>query len=75
VDTSFGFLVSASLDHALVETMQGFTERTRPHAKLGILATSILVVAPIRSSPSREVSPPFCDVARYDLFHTNLFYI
>jgi peroxisomal membrane protein 2 len=45
----FGFLVSAPLGHALVKTMQrAFAGRTGPGAKLGILATSMLVLAPIQ---------------------------
>jgi len=45
----FGFLVSAPLGHVLVKTMQRFfAGRTGPGAKLGMLATSLLVIAPIQ---------------------------
>jgi len=45
----FGFLVSAPLGHAMVKTMQRFfAGRTGPAVKLGMLATSLLVIAPIQ---------------------------
>jgi peroxisomal membrane protein 2 len=45
----FGFLVSAPLGHALVKTMHRvFAGRTGPGVKLGMMATSLLVVAPIQ---------------------------
>ena len=45
----FGFLVSAPLGHVLVKTMHRvFAGRTGPGAKLGMLATSLLVIAPIQ---------------------------
>lgn len=45
----FGFLVSAPLGHAMVKTMQKFfAGRTGPSAKLGMLAASLLVIAPIQ---------------------------
>jgi len=45
----FGFLVSAPLGHTLVKTMhRAFAGRTGPGAKLGMLATSLLVIAPIQ---------------------------
>ena len=45
----FGFLVSAPLGHALVKTMQKFfAGRSGPSAKLGMLAASLLVIAPIQ---------------------------
>ena len=47
----FGFLVSAPLGHVLVKTMQRFfAGRTGPGVKLGMLATSLLVIAPIQIS-------------------------
>ncbi|KAF9650035.1 hypothetical protein BDM02DRAFT_1525007 [Thelephora ganbajun] len=45
----FGFLVSAPLGHVLVKTMHKFfAGRSGPAAKLGMLATSLLVIAPIQ---------------------------
>ena len=45
----FGFLVSAPLGHVLVKTMHRvFAGRTGPSVKLGMLATSLLVIAPIQ---------------------------
>ena len=45
----FGFLVSAPLGHALVKAMHRvFAGRTGPSVKLGMLATSLLVIAPIQ---------------------------
>ena len=45
----FGFLVSAPLGHVLVKAMHRvFAGRTGPSAKLGMLATSLLVLAPIQ---------------------------
>jgi peroxisomal membrane protein 2 len=45
----FGFLVSAPLGHTMVKTMQKFfAGRTGPGAKLGMLATTLLVIAPIQ---------------------------
>lgn len=45
----FGFLVSAPLGHAMVKTMHRFfAGRTGTGAKLGMLATSMLVIAPIQ---------------------------
>jgi len=45
----FGFLVSAPLGHAMVKAMHRvFAGRTGPAAKLGMLAASLLVVAPIQ---------------------------
>jgi len=45
----FGFLVSAPLGHALVKTMQrAFAGRTGPGVKLGMMATGLLVIAPIQ---------------------------
>jgi len=45
----FGFLVSAPLGHVLVKTMhRAFAGRTGSTAKLGMLATSMLVIAPIQ---------------------------
>jgi len=47
----FGFLISAPLGHVLVKTMQKFfAGRNGPAAKLGMLATSLLVIAPIQIS-------------------------
>lgn len=45
----FGFLVSAPLGHTLAKTMhRAFAGRTGPSAKLGMLATSLLIIAPIQ---------------------------
>ena len=45
----FGFLISAPLGHVLVKTMHRmFAGRSGPGAKLGMLATSLLVIAPIQ---------------------------
>jgi len=45
----FGFLVSAPLGHVLVKAMHKvFAGRGGPAAKLGMLATSLLVIAPIQ---------------------------
>lgn len=45
----FGFLVSAPLGHAMVKTMHRiFAGRTGATAKFGMLATSMLVIAPIQ---------------------------
>lgn len=47
----FGFLVSAPLGHAMVKTMHKFfAGRTGRSAKLGMLAASLLVIAPIQIS-------------------------
>jgi len=45
----FGFLVSAPLGHVMVKTMHRvFAGRTGPAAKLGMLASSLLVIAPVQ---------------------------
>lgn len=45
----FGFLVSAPLGHAMVKTMHRiFAGRKGPTLKLGMLAASLLVIAPIQ---------------------------
>lgn len=45
----FGFLVSAPLGHAMVKTMHRiFAGRKGPAVKLGMLAASLLVIAPIQ---------------------------
>jgi len=45
----FGFLVSAPLGHTMIKTVHRiFAGRTGPSAKLGMLATTMLVVAPIQ---------------------------
>lgn len=45
----FGFLVSAPLGHALVKVMQRvFAGYTVPRARLGMLATSLVIIAPIQ---------------------------
>jgi len=45
----FGFLVSAPLGHVMVKTMHRvFAGRSGPAAKLGMLASSLLVIAPVQ---------------------------
>ena len=45
----FGFLVSAPLGHTLVKAMHRFfAGRTGPGVKLGMLAASLLVIAPVQ---------------------------
>lgn len=45
----FGFLISAPLGHTMIKTVHRiFAGRTGPSAKLGMLAASMLVVAPIQ---------------------------